>query len=73
MKKIACIAVGIIVEISDDSSCVTSPSPNCPVDELAVRLRGGPPDNGQPKRRDFTMPGVNARMATAFANCPERN
>ena len=73
MRKVLCISVGIIVDISDDSSGVGSPSPNRPLDELAVRLRGGPPDRIQQKRRDFTMPGVNTRMATAFAKCPDRN
>ena len=73
MRTILCVSVGIIVDISDDSACVGSPLPHRPLDELAVCLRGGPPDNRQQRRRGFIMPGVNARMANAFARCPERN
>ena len=73
MKRIACIAVGIIVDISDDSSCIGSPSPNRPLDELAARLRGETPTSRDQSRPDFTTPGVTALMAAAHHECPDRN
>ena len=73
MKRILCVAVGIIMDVPDGESTVGVPLPINPMDELAARLRGGAAARRSKCRPDFTMPGVTAWMATAFQESADRN
>ena len=73
MTKVLCVAVGIIMDIPDDDSCVCAPLANNPLDELAARLRGETCRSRNQNRPDFTIPGVTALMAAAYHECPDQN
>ena len=73
MKRIVCVAVGIVMDLPDDESTVSVPLPTNPMDELAARLRSETPSGREKSRPDFTMPGVTAWMGTAFRDSPDRN
>lgn len=73
MRKILCLAVGIIIDIPDDDSAVRAPLANGPLDELAARLRGEACHGRNSKVPDFTLPDVTAWMAAAYQECSDRN
>jgi hypothetical protein len=69
MKRIMCVAIGVVMDIPDDESTAGVPSPINPLDELAACLRGKT-TVGCGKHQ---LPGATARMSGAFQESPNRN
>jgi len=73
MKKLLCVAVGIMIDIPDDDSAVCAPLVNDPLDELAARLRHEACYGRDRTGPDGRLPDVTVWMAAAYQECPERN
>jgi len=73
MKKVLCVAVGMMMDFPDDTTDVRAPLPKSPLDELAARLRREACHGRGHSNPDHTLPNVTAWMAAAFQECPDRN
>ena len=71
MKRILCIAVGIMVEFPDDTIGVCAPLPKSPLEELAERLRREQCCGRDRREPSITRPSVNAQVAGAYRECSD--
>ena len=66
MKRILCVAVGIIMDVSDGESAAGVPLSTNPIDELSARLSREACFGRDASRANFVKPDVTAWMAAAF-------
>jgi hypothetical protein len=69
MRRILCIAVGVMVEFPDDTIGVCAPLPKSPLEELAERLRHEACCGRDRHGPSLPRPRVLARMAADYQEC----
>jgi hypothetical protein len=69
MKRILCVAVGIVMDVPDDDSAAGVPLSTNPIDELSARLRREACFGRDASSADFIRPEVTAWVAAAFQEC----
>ncbi len=69
VKRVFCVAIGVMMEFPDDTASVFAPLPKDPLDQLAERLRREVCFGRDCAEPDCTVPDMTVWLAAAFQEC----